>query len=39
LAPKEILEKYSLLVKIGPEEFRNFVEEFLKQKSIPIFLE
>lgn len=39
LAPKEILEKYSLLAKIGPEEFRKFVEEFLKQKSSPFFLE
>ncbi len=40
LAPKEILEKYSLLVKVGPEEFRKFVEEFLKQKSgLPFLLE
>jgi len=40
LAPKEILEKYSLLVEVGPEEFRKFVEEFLKQKSaLPFLLE
>ena len=39
LAPKEILERYSVLAKIRPDEFQKFVEEFLKQKSSPFFLE
>lgn len=38
LAPKDILERYSF--KISQEEYRKFVEEFLKQKStLPFLLE
>lgn len=37
LAPKEILERYSILYK-DREECRKFVEEFLRQKSSPLSL-
>jgi len=37
LAPREILERYSILYK-DREECRKFVEEFLKQKSSPLSL-
>jgi hypothetical protein len=37
LAPKEILERYSILYQ-DKEECRKFVEEFLKQKSSPFYL-
>jgi len=36
LAPKEILERYSVFYK-NREECRKFVEEFLEQKSAPSF--
>jgi len=39
LAPKEILEKYSFIGNPeSREEYRKFVEEFLKQKSVLPFL-
>lgn len=37
LAPKEILEKYSVFTKIGPDEFRKYVKEFLRRESSPPF--